>query len=224
MTPQLAQRTLLIPYHTSVRTLNHDRFNAYIKHGGFKEALGIKPMPLEQWLRFHNFRPSAPSTSIHQNANTKSTVSGINIKPKPLCPEDVLGRSRAITPAGDRFIALSARRRRKISVPQLVADHSVASGRRISTSTVRRRLHNSGLYARRDESRLTLESDSGRLLIRRERNTRFHQSNTVERQLPRWWNNGLGRISLGDDTDLHVFQGGTLTGVRYRYEILDPYV
>ncbi|PRD25382.1 UNVERIFIED_CONTAM: hypothetical protein NCL1_41075 [Trichonephila clavipes] len=71
MTPQLAQRTLLIPYHTSVRTLNHDRFNAYIKHGGFKEALGIKPMPLEQWLRFHNFRPSAPSTSILQNANTK---------------------------------------------------------------------------------------------------------------------------------------------------------
>ncbi|GFU84707.1 HTH_Tnp_Tc3_2 domain-containing protein [Trichonephila clavipes] len=40
-------------------------------------------------------------------------------------------------------------RRRKISVPQLVADPSVASGRRISPGTVRRRLYNSGLCARR---------------------------------------------------------------------------
>ncbi|GBM41235.1 hypothetical protein AVEN_180533-1 [Araneus ventricosus] len=31
-------------------------------------------------------------------------------------------------------------------------------------------------------------------------------------------------ISLGRHTDLHVFHGGTLTGVRYRDEILDPYV
>ncbi|GFY26853.1 HTH_Tnp_Tc3_2 domain-containing protein [Trichonephila clavipes] len=39
----------------------------------------------------------------------------------------VAGQPRAITPAGVRFIALSARRRRRTSVPQLVADHSVAS-------------------------------------------------------------------------------------------------
>ncbi|GBM37326.1 hypothetical protein AVEN_78073-1 [Araneus ventricosus] len=31
-------------------------------------------------------------------------------------------------------------------------------------------------------------------------------------------------ISLGGHTDPHVFHGGTLTGVRYRDEILDPYV
>ncbi|GFW93951.1 uncharacterized protein TNCV_4812691 [Trichonephila clavipes] len=31
-------------------------------------------------------------------------------------------------------------------------------------------------------------------------------------------------ISLGSHTDLYVFQGGTRTGVRYRDEILDPYV
>ncbi|GFT69139.1 DDE_3 domain-containing protein [Trichonephila clavipes] len=31
-------------------------------------------------------------------------------------------------------------------------------------------------------------------------------------------------ISLGGHTDLHVFQGGTLNGVRYQDEILDPYV
>ncbi|GFU35760.1 HTH_Tnp_Tc3_2 domain-containing protein [Trichonephila clavipes] len=32
-----------------------------------------------------------------------------------------------------------------------------------------------------DESRFTMESDSGRLLIWREQRTRYHQSNTVER-------------------------------------------
>ncbi|GFU43823.1 uncharacterized protein TNCV_652151 [Trichonephila clavipes] len=46
----------------------------------------------------------------------------------------VPSRPRATTPAGDRSIALSARRRRRISVPQLVADHSVASWRRISAA------------------------------------------------------------------------------------------
>ncbi|GFX15924.1 transposable element Tcb2 transposase [Trichonephila clavipes] len=30
-------------------------------------------------------------------------------------------------------------------------------------------------------------------------------------------------ISFGGPTDLHVFQGGTLTGVIYRDEIMDPY-
>ncbi|GFV16270.1 HTH_Tnp_Tc3_2 domain-containing protein [Trichonephila clavipes] len=58
-------------------------------------------------------------------------------------------RPRATTPAEDRFLALSARRRRTTTVPQLVADHFQASGRRISTTTVRNRLHNAGLYARR---------------------------------------------------------------------------
>ncbi|GFW86417.1 HTH_Tnp_Tc3_2 domain-containing protein [Trichonephila clavipes] len=61
----------------------------------------------------------------------------------------VPGRSRATTPAEDRFLALSARRRRTTTVPQLVADHFQASGKRISATTVRNRLHNAGLYARR---------------------------------------------------------------------------
>ncbi|GFU80685.1 HTH_Tnp_Tc3_2 domain-containing protein [Trichonephila clavipes] len=118
----------------------------------------------------------------------------LNVRPVP-------GRPRATTPAEDRFLALSARRRRTTTVPQLVADHFQASGRRISATTVRNRLHNAGLYARRpvvrvplngrqrrnrlcwarehvswtqqqwasvlftDESRFTMESDSGRLLI-----------------------------------------------------------
>ncbi|GBM36057.1 Transposable element Tcb2 transposase [Araneus ventricosus] len=171
------------------------------------------------------------------------------------------GRPRVTTPAEDRFPALSARRRRSTTVPQLVADHFVASGRRISAATVRRRLHNAGLYTRRpvvcaplngrqrrsrlcwarehvswtrqqwtsvlftDESGFTLENDSGCLLIWREQRTRYHQSNTLERHSYR--GGGImvwAGISLGGHTDLHAFHGGILTGVRYRDEILDPYV
>ncbi|GFT71896.1 transposable element Tcb2 transposase [Trichonephila clavipes] len=133
--------------------------------------------------------------------------------------------------------------------------------KRISATTVRNRLHNAGLYARRpvvcvplngrqrrnrlcwarehvswtqqqwasvlftDESRFTMERDSGRLLIWREQRTRYHQSNTVERHSYR--GGGIlvwAGISLGGHTDLHVFHGGTVTGLRYRDEILDPYV
>ncbi|GFS72701.1 transposable element Tcb2 transposase [Trichonephila clavipes] len=173
----------------------------------------------------------------------------------------VPGRPRATTPAEERFLALLARRRRTTTVPQLVADHFQISGRRISATTVRNRLHNACLYARRpvvcvplngrkrrnrlcwarehvswtqqqwasvlftDESRFTMESDSGRLLIWREQRTRYHQSNTVERHSYR--GGGIlvwAGISLGGHTDLHVFHGGTVTGLRYRDEILDPYV
>ncbi|GFV62778.1 transposable element Tcb2 transposase [Trichonephila clavipes] len=133
--------------------------------------------------------------------------------------------------------------------------------KRISATTVRNRLHNAGLYARRpvvcvpldgrqrknrlywarehvswtqqqwasvlftDESRFTMESDSGRLLIWREQRTRYHQSNTVERHSYR--GGGIlvwAGISLGGHTELHVFHGGTVTGLRYRDETLDPYV
>ncbi|GFV07402.1 transposable element Tcb2 transposase [Trichonephila clavipes] len=55
--------------------------------------------------------------------------------------------------------------------------------------------------------------------------TRYHQSNTVERHSYR--DGGIlvwAGISLGGHTDLHVFHGETVTGLRYRDEILDPYV
>ncbi|GFY00172.1 transposable element Tcb2 transposase [Trichonephila clavipes] len=141
----------------------------------------------------------------------------------------VPGRPRATTPAEDRFLALSARRRRTTTEPQLIADHFQASGRRISATTVRNHLHTmqqqwaSVLFT--GESRFTMESDSGRLLIWREQRTRYHQSNTVERHSYR--GGGIlvwAVISLGGHTDLHVFHGGTVTGLRYRDEILDPYV
>ncbi|GFW23150.1 transposable element Tcb2 transposase [Trichonephila clavipes] len=76
-----------------------------------------------------------------------------------------------------------------------------------------------------DEFRFTLESDSGCLLIWREQRTRYHQANTVERHS--YIDAGImiwAVISLGGHSDLHVFLGATLTGVRYRDEILDPCV
>ncbi|GFX75026.1 transposable element Tcb2 transposase [Trichonephila clavipes] len=82
-----------------------------------------------------------------------------------------------------------------------------------------------GFCAVQDESRFTMESDSGRLLIWREQRTRYHQSNSVERHSYR--GGGIlvwAGISLGGQTDLHVFHGGTVTGLRYRDETLDPYV
>ncbi|GFW84560.1 transposable element Tcb2 transposase [Trichonephila clavipes] len=140
----------------------------------------------------------------------------------------VPGRPRATTPAKDRFLALSARRRRTTTVPQLVADHFQASGRRISATTVRNRLHNAGLYARP----VVCVPLNGRQRRNRLCWAREHVSWTQQQ-----WASVLftdesrftmesdsGRISLGGHTDLHVFHGGTVTGLRYRDEILDPYV
>ncbi|GFV97693.1 HTH_Tnp_Tc3_2 domain-containing protein [Trichonephila clavipes] len=78
-----------------------------------------------------------------------STVSGINIKPRNLCPEDMFQADHGQQHLQETVLSLFWPKNRSVSVPQLVADSCVASGRRISTSTVRRRLHNSGLYARR---------------------------------------------------------------------------
>ncbi|GFW85848.1 transposable element Tcb2 transposase [Trichonephila clavipes] len=172
----------------------------------------------------------------------------------------VPGRPRATTPAEDRFLALSARRRRT----------TIASARCRPLSSIRKK--NLRYYGAKsssqcrsvckktscvrspqrttakeplcwardhvswtqqqwasvlftDESRFTMESDSGRLLIWREQRTRYHQSNTVERHSYR--GGGIlvwAGISLGGHIDLHVFHGGTVTGLRYRDEILDPYV
>ncbi|GFV31523.1 HTH_Tnp_Tc3_2 domain-containing protein [Trichonephila clavipes] len=169
----------------------------------------------------------------------------------------VPGRPRATTPAEDRFSSsFGTKGEEPLLCRSSFADHFQASGRRISATTVRNRLHNAGLYARRpvvcvplngrqrrnrlcwarehvswtqqqwasvlftDESRFTMESDSGRLLIWREQRTRYHQSNTVERHSYR--GGGIlvwAGISLGGHTDLHVFHGGTVTGLRYRDEI-----
>jgi transposase len=76
-----------------------------------------------------------------------------------------------------------------------------------------------------DESRFSLSSDSHRILIWRERGSRNHPSNIIERD--RYGGGGVlvwGGIMLGSRTDLHIFDAGSVNGTRYCNEILLPYV
>ncbi|GFW20895.1 transposable element Tcb2 transposase [Trichonephila clavipes] len=76
-----------------------------------------------------------------------------------------------------------------------------------------------------DESRLSLSSDSHRIFIWRERGTRNHPSNIIERDM--YGGRGVlvwGGIMLGSRTDLHIFDAGSVNGTRYCNEILLPYV
>ncbi|GFX76378.1 transposable element Tcb2 transposase [Trichonephila clavipes] len=75
-----------------------------------------------------------------------------------------------------------------------------------------------------DESRFSLSSDSHRILIWRERGSRNHPSNIIERD--RYGGRGVliwGGIILGSRTDLHIFDAGSVNGTRYCNEIL-PYM
>ncbi|GFX03521.1 transposable element Tcb2 transposase [Trichonephila clavipes] len=76
-----------------------------------------------------------------------------------------------------------------------------------------------------DEGRFSLSSDSHRILIWRERGSRNHPSNIIERD--RYGGRGVlvwGGIMLGSRTDLHIFDSGSVNGTRYCNEILLPYV
>ncbi|GFU30055.1 HTH_Tnp_Tc3_2 domain-containing protein [Trichonephila clavipes] len=76
-----------------------------------------------------------------------------------------------------------------------------------------------------DESRFSLSSDSHRILIWRERGSRNHFSNIIERD--RYRGHGVllwGGIMFGSRTDLHIFDAGSVNGTRYCNEILLPYV
>ncbi|GFU61908.1 transposable element Tcb2 transposase [Trichonephila clavipes] len=59
------------------------------------------------------------------------------------------GRVRSMTPAEDRYIALSAKRNRRTTAQQVANQFLVASGKQISRKSVARRLTGGGLYARR---------------------------------------------------------------------------
>ncbi|GFV32267.1 transposable element Tcb2 transposase [Trichonephila clavipes] len=67
-----------------------------------------------------------------------------------------------------------------------------------------------------DESRFSLSSDSHRILIWRERGSRNHPPNIIERD--RYGGRGVlvwGGIMLGSRTDLHIFDAGSVNGTRY---------
>ncbi|GFV62696.1 transposable element Tcb1 transposase [Trichonephila clavipes] len=137
------------------------------------------------------------------------------------------GRPRGTTPADDRYIVLQARRNRRQTAGEIARHTTQATGRPISPFTVARRLHGGGLLhdALYDESRFSLSSDSHRILIWRERGSRNHPSNIIERD--RYGGRGVlvwGGIMLGSRTDLHIFDAGSVNGTRYCNEILLPYV
>ncbi|GFV72449.1 transposable element Tcb2 transposase [Trichonephila clavipes] len=76
-----------------------------------------------------------------------------------------------------------------------------------------------------DESRFSLSSDSHRILTWRERGSRNHPSNIIERD--RYGGRGVlvwGGIMLGSRTDIHIFDAGSVNGTRYCNETLLPYV
>ncbi|GFS80526.1 transposable element Tcb2 transposase [Trichonephila clavipes] len=133
------------------------------------------------------------------------------------------GRPRTTTSTDDRYIQLTARRNRTENATQLQIQLLLATGRRVSSQTVRNRLHDGGLYAH--ESRFSLECDTRRVLVWRDRGTRNNPAFVRERSQYRragWmvW----GGISIGGRTDLHIIRNGTLTGRRYADEILRPHV
>ncbi|GFX33468.1 transposable element Tcb2 transposase [Trichonephila clavipes] len=149
------------------------------------------------------------------------------------------GRPRGSTPTDDRYIVLQARRNRRQTAGEIARHTTQATGRPISRFTVARRLQGGGLFARRPvrcvsltpahrrrhESRFSLSSDSHRILIWRERGSRNHPSNIIERD--RYGGRGVlvwGGIMLGSRTDLYIFDAGSVNGTRYCKEILLPYV
>ncbi|GFV25359.1 HTH_Tnp_Tc3_2 domain-containing protein [Trichonephila clavipes] len=127
------------------------------------------------------------------------------------------GRPRATTSTDDRYIQLTARRNRTENATQLQRQLLLATGRRVSSQTVRNRLHEGGLYARRpmvcipltprhhaarrrwagehrdweqhdwsqvlftDESRFSLECDTRRVLVWRDKDTRNNPAFVRER-------------------------------------------
>ncbi|GFV96580.1 transposable element Tc1 transposase [Trichonephila clavipes] len=129
------------------------------------------------------------------------------------------GRPRGTTPADDRYIVLQAGRNRRQTAGEIARHTTQATGRPISHFTVARRLHGG------DESRFSLSSDSHRILIWRERGSRNHPSNIIERD--RYGGRCVlvrGGIMLGSRTDLHIFDASSVNGTRYCNEILLPYV
>ncbi|GFV44224.1 transposable element Tcb2 transposase [Trichonephila clavipes] len=59
------------------------------------------------------------------------------------------GRPRATTSTNDRYIQLTAHRNRTENATQMQRHLLLATGRRVFSQTVRNRLHEGGLYARR---------------------------------------------------------------------------
>ncbi|GFW69200.1 transposable element Tcb1 transposase [Trichonephila clavipes] len=130
------------------------------------------------------------------------------------------GRRRwATTPNEDRYLVLTARRHRNMNATLLQQHLRSATGTRVSTHTVRTRLHGVDLYARRPMVCVRLTS---RPSDRGSRNNPVFVHESL-----RFGGRGVlvyGGISIDGRTDLYIIQDGPLTARRYRDEILRPIV
>ncbi|GFU34697.1 uncharacterized protein TNCV_1994071 [Trichonephila clavipes] len=137
----------------------------------------------------------------------------------------VPGRPRATTPAEDRFLALSAQKEK---------NHYCAAARCRPLSSIRKK--NLRYYGAKSSSQCrsvckktscvrSPQRTTAKKPLMLGKRTCFLDAATmgfcaVHRRVQIY----NGEISLGGHTDLHVFHGGTVIGLRYRDEILDPYV
>ncbi|GFU88682.1 transposable element Tcb2 transposase [Trichonephila clavipes] len=140
------------------------------------------------------------------------------------------GRPRGTTPADDRYIVLqkTARWWSVCTTPCTVCTFNACPSEKafsVVPGTPELRDNEWGRVLFTDESRFSLSSDSHRILICRERESRNHPSNIIERD--RYGGRGVlvwGGIMLGSRTDLHIFDAGSVNGTRFCNEILLPYV
>ncbi|GFV68468.1 transposable element Tcb2 transposase [Trichonephila clavipes] len=136
------------------------------------------------------------------------------------------GRPRGTTPADDRYIVLQARRDRRQRQREKSLDtrHRRLDDRYIAFYRGQKTARWWSVCTTPYESRFSLSSDSHRILIWRERGSRNHPSNIIEKD--RYGGRGVlwGGIMLGSRTDLHTFDAGSVNGTRYCNEILLPYV
>ncbi|GFU71706.1 transposable element Tcb1 transposase [Trichonephila clavipes] len=140
---------------------------------------------------------------------------------RPQC--DNSGRPRGTTPADDRYIVLQARktggrqREKSLDTGNWTTDIVFYRGQKTARWW--------SVCMTPYESKFSLSSYSHRILIWRERGSRNHPSNIIERY--RYGGRGVlvwGGIMLGSRTDLHIFDAGSVNGTRYCNEILLPYV
>ncbi|GFV47582.1 transposable element Tcb2 transposase [Trichonephila clavipes] len=134
-------------------------------------------------------------------------------------------RRRATTPNEDRYLMLTARRHRNMNATLLQQHLRSATDTRVSTQTVRNRLHGVGLYARRPLSHFSVHPDNRRIFILGDRGSRNNPAFVHESV--RFGGGGVlvyGGISIDGRTDLYIIRDGPLTARRYRDEILRPIV
>ncbi|GFU11882.1 transposable element Tcb2 transposase [Trichonephila clavipes] len=140
------------------------------------------------------------------------------------------GRRRATTPNEDRYLVLTAPRHRNMNATFLQQHLRSATGTKVSTQTVRNRLHGVGLYARRPQVCVRLTS-------RHRRDCREWSTEHVN-----WRRNECSNILFSDEShfsvhpdnrrifiwrdhgNLYIIRDGPLTARQYRDEILRPIV